>query len=139
MEHQLYNKLGQGVGKYDDQKKAYTSIRDSKKGEIFIKKNWFDGKRLELPIAIDERILIELIQYGCMVIQILILGVKERSYLVSFKPEWIRENGVKISYDKYNRQGKNITHFGNQIVFDASKGVVGGASQKTLTNPKLQI
>ncbi len=129
MKHQLYNKMGQAVGEYDDCTKIYNSVRSKSKGEIFIKKNWFEGKRMELPIAIDVSILNKLIQMGCEAIHILIMGVRERSYVVSFNPKWILENGVEINYDK-TRQGKNITHFSNQIVWDADKGV--GVNQKTL-------
>ena len=132
MKHQLYNKVGQAVGEYDDNTKTYTSLRSKLKGEIFIKKNWFDGKRIDLPIAIDEAILDRLIKFGCKTINILIIGVRERSYVVSFKPEWILHNSAKINYDKYNKQGKNITHFSDQVVFDASKGIIGGSKQKRL-------
>ena len=131
MKHQLFNSMRQAVGEYDDISKVYWTQRNSKRGEIFIKKNWFGGRRLDLPIAIDRVILGRLLNVGCQTIQIMILGVKERSYVVSFSPKWILENSVDINYDK-TKQGRNITHFGNQIVFDASKGVIGGSEQKTL-------
>lgn len=132
MEHPLHNQIGQIVGQYDDYTKTYHSIRDKSKGEIFLKKQWFEGKYLSLPIALDAPILQKLIQIGCKTIHILIMGVRERSYMVSFSPEWILENGVEINYDRYNKQGKNITHFSNQLVFDADKGV--GINQKTLNS-----
>ncbi len=127
MKHQLYNKIGQAVGEYDDSTKTYISSRDKSKGEIFIKKNWFEGKRLELPIAIDTPILQKLIQMGCKTIQVLIMGVKERSYMVSFSPEWILDNSININYDS-----SKMNKYGNQLVFDASKGVIGGIKQKAL-------
>lgn len=125
MKHSFFNKLGQAVGEYDDVTKVYWTQRNSKRGEIFIKKNWFEGKRIELPIALDAPILNKLLQIGCRTVQVLIIGVKEHSYAVSFSPEWILENSVKINYDD-----SKMARWGNQLVFDASKGI--GINQKTL-------
>lgn len=126
MKHPIHNTIRQIVGEYDDYTKTYHSVRDKSKGEIFIKKNWFEGKFISLPIAIDKAILDRLIKFKCQTIQILILGVKERSYVVSFSPKWILKNSVEIDYDK----SKMARRYGVQLVFDASKGV--GINQKTL-------
>lgn len=124
MKHKLYNKIGQIIGEYDDINKIYVTIRDKRKGEIFFKKNWFNGKYINMPIAIDKGILNTLIKKGCKTIKILILGVKTYSYLISFIPEGILKEGIEINYDKI-KQGRNYTHFGSQIVFDGNKGIKG--------------
>lgn len=127
MEYPLYNKIGQAVGTYNEQTKIYTTIRSKLKGEIFVKKNWFDGKYVSTPIAIDSSILDNLIKRGCHRIDILIMGLKPRSFIVSFSPKWILENSVKINYDS-----SKMVRWGNQLVFDMEKGIVGGQEQKTL-------
>lgn len=118
----LKNPLGQIVGDYDTSTKTYTSIRNLRKGEIFVKKQLFNGKFYKVPIAIGLDILKRLLKMGCKRINILVMGVKEHSYMVSFTPEKILSEGTKINYDVV-RQGKNITHFGNQIVFNLENGV----------------
>jgi len=133
MKHQIYNKLGQIVGEYDDITKIYSTIRDKRKGEIFIKKNWFGGKYIKTPVAIDKAILDTLIKFGCKSIQILILGVSNQSYVVSFNPQWIKDNGRIINYDVI-KQGRNITHFGTQIVWEMDDGLIGGSKQTLLKN-----
>ena len=103
------------------------------KGEIFIKKNWFGGKYIKTPVAIDKAILDTLIKFGCKSIQILILGVSNQSYVVSFNPQWIKDNGRIINYDVI-KQGRNITHFGTQIVWEMDDGLIGGSKQTLLKN-----
>lgn len=132
MKHKLYNKLGQEVGEYDGSSRVYFTTRDLRKGEIFVRKHWFGGKYIDSPIAIDTFILEKLLQGGCRRVDILISGLKEHSFIVSYAPKWIKENSKSINFDRYNKQGKNITHFGNQLVFDIKEGLVGGPSQKTL-------
>lgn len=131
MKHKLYNKLSQEVGEYDDVSKVYMSIRDSRKGEIFFKKHWFDNRYINTPIAIDVDILNKLIKGGCERIDILIIGVKEHSFIVSYQPKWIKDNGKLINYD-LARQGRNVTHFNNQLVFGIEDGLIGGPEQQKL-------
>lgn len=127
----FYNPLYQEVGEYNKITKIFFTTRDKRKGEIFIKKHWFEGKFIVTPIAIDKRNLKTLLKMGCKYIDVLILGVKRQSYVVRFNPGWILSNGVTINYDLV-RQGRNITNFGTQVVFDLEGGVVGGNIQKTL-------
>jgi len=122
MKHQLYNRLGQPVGTFDDVTKVYDSVRSKSKGEIFFKKNWFEGRFIKTPVAIDVAILDKLLKNGCRTIRLLVMGVKTRSYAVSFDINHIVEKGIKINYDRYNKQGKNITHFSNQVVFGLEDG-----------------
>lgn len=118
MKYPFTNSRGQVVGEFDYNNKVYTSRRSKLKGEIFCKKNWFDGKYIELPISIDKSILDKLIQMGCEQIVIIISGLKEEPYLISVTPHYIVSNGVTINYDKRDKQGKNYTGFGEQIVFE---------------------
>ena len=98
MKHRFYNKIGQEVGEYDDGIRTYTSVRSLRKGEIFVRKHWFGGKFIDIPIAIDLTILNKLIEIGCKYINIIIIGLKEHSYIVSFVPKWVKENGIVINF-----------------------------------------
>jgi len=133
MKRPISNTRGQNVGVYDDITGVYWTQRDAKKGEIFLRKHFFDGKYMEVPIAIDTAILTRLLSVGLKRIDIVIKGHRMYSYVVSFNPRDILSQGVKINYDKRNKDGQNYTGFGEQIVFDAKIGVENKPSQTKLT------
>ena len=110
------------MGEFDTVSRTYTSVRDKSKGEIFLKKQWFNGKFYQTPVAIDLTILHRLLKMRCERIDLLILHHKERAYMVSFTPEEILSKGTEINYDKITPEGKNITNYNIQIVFDLEQG-----------------
>jgi len=122
MKSEFRNLNGQVVGEFDSTTQIYTTIRDKRRGEIFIKKNWFGGKFMKTPIAIDKRILGKLLNKGCKTIRMIVMGLKTSSYVVLFDILWVLENSEKINYDII-KQGKNFTNFGSQLVFDLEKGL----------------
>lgn len=131
MIYKLKNMRGQEVGEFDTETKVYSTIRDKNKNEIFIKKQWFNGKFYETPVGIDLRILNKLLKFRCKRIDILVLNLRARSFLVSFAPEDIFSKGTEICYDKFMGQ-KNISKYDIQVVFGLERGLVGGSNQDTL-------
>jgi len=104
---ELHNSRGQEVGFFDTEEKTYHTKRYAQKGQIFLRKNFFNGEKKERAIAIDKKILGELFYQKCQKIIFLIVGINNTSYSVWIKPEEIATKGIKINYDKRNVDGAN--------------------------------
>ena len=106
-------------------------MRRKDRGEIFIKKNYFKGTFMKIPVAIDIKILDKLLEVNCKLIELLIMGVKDKSYVVQIFPERIAFKGVGINYDR-RKFGQNYSGWGKQIVFGLEWGVIKENKQKKL-------
>ncbi len=115
----MYNSRGQNVGIYDDDSEIYYTKRFSHKGQVFLKKNVFNGHLKERAIAIDKAILAQLLSTGCKKVVFLIIGIESAPYSVEINALEILERGVVINYDKRNAEGQNRTGFGNQFVISS--------------------
>jgi len=128
----IRNKRSQICGYIDIDKRAYFTTRRKEKDEIFLKKNWFDGKYIHTPIAIDKYILGVLKKNNIGEIIVTIIGIERLSYEITFSTDWVINNGVEINFDKKNKLGQCYTGFSSQIVFEADKSKVPDNFQKTL-------
>jgi len=115
----IYNTRAQEVGFYDTEEKIYHTKRYAERGQIFLRKVMFDGEKKERAIAIDKRILGQLINMGCKKLIFTIIGIEEYAYSVWTTPTRILEVGVEINYDKRNKEGQNVTGFGKQLVISS--------------------
>jgi hypothetical protein len=120
MKFNIKNTRGQIVGYVQDN--IYFTQRDVKRGEIFIKKHFFNNVYMLTPIAIDTDILERLIKAKVSKSRIMIMNLFAHSFVVEFDNEDIMKRGVEINYDKRNVEGQNVTGFGSQIVFDMAWG-----------------
>lgn len=125
----ITNARGQYCGYVDN--KIYYTRRDKSKGEIFIKKNWFYGKYIHKPIAIDKSILNMLIRNKIQKIVVTLIG-DGKTRNIEFNSDDINKEGMEICYDKRNVYGQNFTGFSKQIVFDVCDGKVLEPYQKKL-------
>lgn len=112
----IYNQRGQICGIYDTRDYTYHTKRTSSKGQIFLRKNTFNGQLKERAVAIDRNILSSLLSKGCKKVIFTILGLEKNAYSVWITPEDIATKGVKINYDKTNGLGAEYTGFGEQYV-----------------------
>ena len=127
----ITNARGQYCGYID--KGVYYTKRDKSKGEVFIKKNWFYGKYIHKPTAIDKSILEMLIRNKIYKIVVnLIRDGKTRN--IEFESNRIMNEGMEICYDKRNVYGQNYTGYSKQVVFDICDGRVLEPCQKKLIN-----
>ena len=102
---------------------TYFTQRDKLKSEIFLRKQTFNDKFFETPVAIDKAILERLLRQKINKTRMLIINLENKSFLVEFDNEEFLREGVEINYDKRNKFGENYTKFSTQIVFDIAKGV----------------
>ena len=112
----IKNSRGQIVGIYDTATQTYHTKRDVMRGQVFLKKNMFNGQRKERAIAIDRAILKQLLAQKCKKVIFTIMGVEKYAYSVFITPEDIAMKGVKINFDKKNEKGEAYTGFGEQYV-----------------------
>ena len=117
---QYSNARGQEVGYIENG--AYVTIRDAKKGEIFLYKRYFNGRLIENPIAIDKGILDRLVKLDIEWMKVFVRGVKEHTFTKFIKLQTIKDRGQLINYDKRNLEGRNITGWGTQLVFSLDWG-----------------
>jgi len=133
-----YNTRGQQVGIYDTETKTYHTKRYAERGQIFLKKNMFNGKYKERAIAIDRSILKSLIAKNCEWIVFTIIGVEKWAYSVRIKPRDIILKGVIINFDKTNKYGVNYTGFGEQYVISSVSDCIRiNINQLELKNTKI--
>ena len=109
------NPKGQDVGHISGE--SYITSRDARKGQIYLLKHYFNGKYIELPIGIQRSILDRLrdskvIKY----IDVIILGIEERSYMTRTLIEDIYKEGVLVKEDK-GRSGDMVL-WGYQYIWD---------------------
>ena len=127
----IKNARGQYCGYVD--KGIYYTRRDKSKGEMFIKKNWFYGKYIHKPIAIDKWI-VELMLKNNVTKSVITILNDGKTRNVEFDLNKVKEDGKDICYDKRNAEGQNYTGFRKQIVFDVCDGKVLEPYQKKLIN-----
>ncbi len=121
MKHYQYtNPKGQEVGFVEDN--MYKTVRKMNRGEIFLKKRYFNGKLIDNAIAIDIPILEDLYKKRVPLMEATIIGVKEHSFRKYIPIETIMLKGEKICFDKRNKEGCNITGFNQQMVFSYEWG-----------------
>lgn len=118
--YQYTNPRGQEVGFVE--KNMYKTIRRMDKGEIFLRKRYFNGKLIDNAIAIDMPILEDLYKKGVPLMEATIIGVKKHSFKKYIPIETIMLQGEKICFDKRNKEGQNVSGFGIQIVFSYDWG-----------------
>lgn len=114
-----YNRRSQIVGIYNPETRTYHTKRYMIKGQIFLRKNIFSGKVKERAIAIDRDILASLLAQNCKKIVFTLIGVKKRAYSVYIRPQDVLMNGIKVNFDKTNKEGVDYTGFGEQYVISS--------------------
>jgi len=114
-----YNSRGQIVGLYDLETQTYYTKRYMIKGQIFLRKNMFNGQFKERAIAIDRDILASLLARNCNWVIFTLIGVEKYAISVKIKPQDIVTRGVKINFDKTNKDGREYTGFGEQYVISS--------------------
>jgi len=97
---------------------SYITTRDARRGQIFLIKHNFDGKHMELPVAIQREILREIAKKGIKYVDVVISGIEAKSYITRTKVEDIINEGVLIKEDRGN---SNVTKWGWQYVWDVAK------------------
>lgn len=112
----MKNARGQVCGIYNTDTKTYHSKRYVARGQLFLRKNKFEGQLKERAIAIDRNIISSLLKDGCEWVVFTIIGLEEKAYSVKIKLQDILTKGVKINYDKTNKDGVEYTGFGEQYV-----------------------
>lgn len=106
------NPKGQEVGWIDGN--CYKTTRSMSKDQIYRFKHHFGGKYLKLPIGIQKTILDRLKTLKIVYVDVLIIGIEERSYWTRTKVEDIYKEGVLIKEDMGN---SNITKWGFQVIW----------------------
>ncbi len=120
------NPKGQGVGQIEGD--AYKTIRSAKEGQIYLYKHRFEGKYFKMAVGIQKSILDRLMRLKINFVDIIIIGIEDRSYLTRTRVEDIYEEGVLIKEDRGN---SNITKWGWQYIWDVADKKVD-LKQKTL-------
>ena len=86
---------------------------------MFLRKNIFDGQLKERAVAIDRNIISSLLTQNCEWVIFTIIGLEKMAYSVKIKLQDILNKGVKINFDKTNRDGVEYTGFGEQYVISS--------------------
>ena len=120
------NPKGQEVGQIEGN--SYKTSRSAKEGQIYLYKHRFGGKYFKMAVGIQKSILDTLKRLKISFVDIIIIGIEERSYLTRTKVEDIIKDGVEIKEDRGN---SNITKWGRQYIWDIADKKLD-LNQKTL-------
>ena len=97
---------------------TYETVRRKEKGQIFMKKQFFDGKFINVGVAVDKALMNRLSAGKVEKVEFTIIGVERYSFRCWISISDILSKGVTIKYDKRNAQGQNYTGFSEQVVVD---------------------
>lgn len=94
MEVGISNKRNQEVGTYDTDTKTYSTIRDAKKGQVFLHPKWLGC------VAIDRYILRQLAKLQCETISVIVMNFEPKTFVATIDFQKFLENSEDVCFDK---------------------------------------